>query len=131
MAVVVELVDGSPDSVIDPSSLAFLCLAGFESFEGPFTFSGHPFSSFDGGPAFLCCSQHLEFLDDEHTTSMPNVPEDRGDFFDVCRLKIEELVYLHRVYCRAWLTRLFFFYELAESSHLDQIEMLKFRPPSG
>lgn len=60
---------------------------------------------------------------------MPDVFEERRHLSNVGCLEIKELIHLDGVNRRAWLTWIFLFDELAQSSHFQQIEVLELSPP--
>ena len=130
LLIAVKLVECSPHSVIDPSSLGVLSLTRLVATKCPLASSCQSFVSFSRHPLLVHSSQPLEFLDNKHTATVPDMPEKGDHFPSIGFLKLEELSYLHCIYGRTWLTRVPLDNELSKVSHLQEIKMLKVCPPA-
>ena len=130
LLVAIELVDGPPHSIVDPSPLAGLSLARLIATECPLALRRQPLVSFFGNPLFVDSSQELEFLDDQHTATVPDVSQEGDNLSTITLLELEELIHLHRIHSRARLTRISFDDELAQVAHFDEIKVLEVCPPA-
>jgi hypothetical protein len=130
LCIAVKLVDLSPHSVVDPSSLACLLLSRLVSTKCPLAPSCQSLVSISGHPLLFLSSQPLELFDNKHAASVPDMSQQSNHLPSIRFLKFKELSYLHCIYGRTWLTRVSLVYEFSKVSHFKEIKVLKVCPPA-